>query len=294
MKRSNVLLVTGLSGGGRSSFLRSLEDIGYHCSDHLPIALVPAIIENLTKQNNARGKGLAIGIDVRSAGEAHDLVALRESLRPHVDLSVVFVTAAEGVVLRRYSETRRRHPVLMTAKMSLKDAISKERKILKPIREISDIFVDTSHWSPHNLARYVEMHFSKPGEERSLAVNITSFGFKKGVARPLDTLFDVRFLANPYFDPGLRDLTGQNPKIKKFIEADPKWPVFFEKLLSYVQTTIPFYFEEGKHYLHIGIGCTGGHHRSVFCAEKLADSIKKIKDVPVSISVEHRDLSPQK
>ena len=290
--KQRIFLVTSLAGGGRSTFLRSLEDIGFHCIDHLPISLVQSVIDHhKTDKHYSASPGLALGIDIKAAEDAQEFEALHEKLKSKTELSVVYVSAEEDIVLQRYSETRRRHPLLDSKSKSLKDAIVLEKKLLKPVRDVANIFIDTSNWSPHAMARYAEAHFATASEKRKLAINVISFGFKKGTARPLDCLFDVRFLSNPYFKPNLRPLTGLDSQVQEFIQGDEKWPVFFSKIVDLMKTTIPYYYEEGKHYLHIGVGCTGGQHRSVFTAEKLADEIRKIKDTPISVSVEHRDIS---
>ena len=285
-----ILLVTGLSGGGRSTFLRTLEDTGYHCIDHLPAHLIQTVIENFNQENMSSRQGLAIGIDIRNTKMAHDFILLYENLKQSIALKSIFVMAEKDIILRRYSETRRRHPLLVSDDKNLQAAIDNEKKILAPVQEVADMLLDTSTWSPHNLARYSEKHFVKSSDKRKLAISVISFGFKHGLARPIDCLFDVRFLANPYFDPKLRDLTGKDVQIGEFIAEDEKWDIFFNKLTDYVSTTIPYYYEEGKHYLHIAIGCTGGQHRSVYCAEKLAEYIRRQQNTPISVNIEHRDL----
>ena len=260
------VLVTGMSGAGLSTTLKSLEDLGYEVLDNLPLFL----FDLLLRESESRDRPLAIGIDSRTRDfTAETLLTRLNQLRgqPGVAVQLVCVDADDDVLLRRFTETRRRHPLALDR--PIMDGIRNEREILKPLEAAADVVIDTSDSSIHDLRRIVAGYFSL---ERTpeLGVFVTSFSYRKGLPRDADLVFDVRFLRNPHWDPALRPFTGQDPRVAAYIEGDPECTPFIERLTGFLSPLLPRYRMEGKSYLTIAIGCTGGRHRSVFVAERLA------------------------
>lgn len=265
------MLVTGLSGAGKASVLNVLEDLGYETVDNPPLAILESLM--------ADGTGpIAAGIDTRTRGfdaqvALETLRRLRE--RPDVDVDLVYVTADDEILLRRYTETRRRHPLALGGPMGnrVQDGIAREKALLAPLQEAADLVLDTSTLPLPEMRRQVEARF-RPEGGPGLSVLVQSFGFPKGLPREADLVFDVRFLQNPHYDAVLRPLTGFDPIVQKHVEADPDFPVFWERLTGLLDPLLPRYAGEGKKYLNIAVGCTGGKHRSVFLTEKLAAHLR--------------------
>ncbi|WP_225768083.1 RNase adapter RapZ [Inquilinus sp. Marseille-Q2685] len=262
--RHRLVLVTGLSGAGHSTSLKTLEDLGHEAIDNLPIALLGPLVDH------AEGRPMAVTIDTRTRGfsvealEA-EIAALRA--RGDVDVRLLFVDADDEVLQRRYTETRRRHPLAIDRPVA--DGIRRERLELYPLRLLADVVVDTSLTSPQDLRRLIEGHFgldTTPG----LYVTVMSFSFKRGLPREADLVFDVRFLDNPHWVPDLRPQTGQDPAVQAMIRRDAQFDPFMASLFGLLEPLLPRYNREGKSYLTIAVGCTGGKHRSVFVAETLA------------------------
>jgi RNase adapter protein RapZ len=263
--RQPVILVTGLSGAGRSSGLKALEDIGYEAVDNLPIALLASLLAEAAGER----RPLAIGIDVRGRDFAVDpLLAELARLRRRGDLDVrlLFLDCDAEVLARRFKETRRRHPI--APDRPLADSIAFERSLMQPLRERADEVLDTSDLAGADLRRVLWSRFQL-GSGRGLAVSVTSFSYRHGLPREADMVFDVRFLENPHYDPVLRPLDGRDPRIADFIEADPDFAPFFASVTGMLERLIPRFYREGKSYLTIAFGCTGGRHRSVLLAERL-------------------------
>jgi len=279
-----VLVVTGLSGAGRSTALKALEDMNCEAVDNLPIRLMPTLIQ----QGPAAGRGLAIGVDVRTrdfAAEAfaQEIEALRASVSTPIEL--VFLDCANDVIARRYTETRRVHP--MASDRPLADGIAAERRLLSPLRDGADIVIDTSHTNIHEFGRLLRDRLvGVPVGEANVLV--TSFSYRNGVPRDADLVIDVRFLRNPHYDPALRSGTGRDADVGAYIAADPDFEAFFERLTDLLALLLPRFNEEGKSYLTIAIGCTGGQHRSVYVVEKLRDWIAARA---TKVDVRHRELS---
>ncbi|OWJ66349.1 RNase adapter RapZ [Inquilinus limosus] len=262
--RHRLVLVTGLSGAGHSTSLKTLEDLGHEAIDNLPIALLGPLVDH------AEGRPMAVTIDTRTRGfsvealEA-EIAALRA--RGDVDVRLLFVDADDEVLQRRFTETRRRHPLAIDRPVA--DGIRRERLELYPLRLLADVVVDTSLTSPQDLRRLIEGHFgldTAPG----LYVTVMSFSFKRGLPREADLVFDVRFLDNPHWVPELRPLTGQAAAVQEMVRRDPQFDPFMASLFGLLEPLLPRYNREGKSYLTIAVGCTGGKHRSVFVAETLA------------------------
>lgn len=262
--RHRLVLVTGMSGAGHSTSLKILEDLGHEAIDNLPIALLSPLVDH------AEGRPMAVTIDTRTRGfsvealEA-EMAALRT--RGDVDVRLLFMDADDEVLQRRYTETRRRHPLAIDRPVA--DGIRRERSELYPLRLLADVIVDTSLTSPQDLRRMIEGHFgldATPG----LYVTVMSFSFKRGLPREADLVFDVRFLDNPHWVPELRPQTGQAPAVQAMIRRDAQYDPFMASLFGLLEPLLPRYNREGKSYLTIAVGCTGGKHRSVFVAETLA------------------------
>jgi UPF0042 nucleotide-binding protein len=259
-----VVLVTGLSGAGKASILRVLEDLGFETVDNPPWPVLEALIAEPGTQPLAAGVDARTrGLDAARVGDA--LARLKE--QPQLALEVVYATASEDVLLRRFSETRRRHPLAPSGRVA--EGIAREVEMLRPLREAADLIVDTSDRPLHDLRRLIERRYG--GEESAtLAVTVLSFGFPKGLPREADIVMDLRFLRNPHYDPALRPLTGRDPAVGAHVEADADWPAFWQRMTDLLDPLLPRYLAEGKKYLTVALGCTGGQHRSVHAAERLA------------------------
>lgn len=262
---SRTVIVTGMAGAGRSSALRILEDLGFEAVDNLPLPLLPRLL----RSEEETAQDLALGIDTRSRRFAPQAL-LEEIRRPPEEAAppvLLFLDADEETLLRRFTETRRRHPLAQDRPVA--DGIARERRLLAPLREAADLVVDTSRLALPALRRLLESRFGgahAPG----LVITLLSFAYRNGLPREADLVFDVRFLANPHYEPGLRPLTGRDPEVGAFIAADEAFPSFERGLLSLLRQLLPRYRREGKSYLTIALGCTGGRHRSVFVAERIA------------------------
>ncbi len=281
--RQPVILVTGLSGAGRSSSLKALEDIGYEAVDNLPIALLPALLA----PSGAHRRPLAVGIDVRGRDFAVDpLLAEVERLKRRKDLDVrlLFLDCDAEVLARRFTETRRRHPIAVDRPLA--DGIHKERTLMLPVREHADEVLDTSALIGADLRRVLWSRFQL-GADRGLGVTVTSFSFRHGLPREADLVLDVRFLENPHYDPVLKPLDGRDPSVADFVAVDPDFAPFFASITGMLDRLIPRYYREGKSYLTIAFGCTGGRHRSVFLAERLGAWLRQRGQ---RVEILHRDV----
>jgi UPF0042 nucleotide-binding protein len=280
-----VVLVTGLSGAGKASILRSLEDLGFETVDNPPLDLLEELV----------GDGevpLAAGIDARTRGfdaEQVMLVLGRLRLRPDIAVTVVHATAEVPVLLRRYSETRRRHPLAPGGPLGSRvaDGIAREQRILEPLLHAADMVIDTSELPLPALRQLIERRFRPDAGAPGLLIHVQSFGFPKGLPRDADLVFDVRFLRNPHYVPALKAQTGLDPAVAGYIEADPEFAAFWQRLTGFVDPLLPRYVAEGKKYLTVALGCTGGRHRSVLVAERLADHLRSLG---WRADVTHREL----
>jgi UPF0042 nucleotide-binding protein len=262
-----VALVTGLSGAGKNSILRALEDLGFETMDNPPLAT----LEELARHGE---RHLAIGVDARSRGFAADTVlATLTRLRalPRLAPALIFATASDDILVRRYSESRRRHPLAQSG--SVIDGIALERELTAPLAAAADLLVDTSDLPLPRLRAIVEENFGESGP--GLTVSLVSFAYPNGLPGEADLVFDARFLRNPYYDPALRPLCGLDPEIGRYIENDPDFAAYFAKILDLVAFLLPRFVQEGKKYATICVGCTGGQHRSVHMVEKLNDYLSK-------------------
>jgi RNase adapter protein RapZ len=278
-----LVILTGLSGSGKSTVLKAFEDMGFYCVDNLPVELIPIFAEL-----HAAGEGdfarAALLVDAREGAQLDKLPPLLKHLRKDHPITLVFIDANEDSLLRRYSETRRPHP--LGKDFSVRESLHHERALMEPIRKLADVVIDTSQFNVHELRNFVTTRFKNP-DKRPMLVSIVSFGYRYGVPSDADLVFDVRFLPNPYFVPRLRKFTGQDPKVRRYIQSFPQTPEFLRRIEGLLTYLIPHYIREGKSYLTIAFGCTGGKHRSVM----LAESVKKVLDRRgFSTKVIHRDI----
>ena len=284
--KKRFIILTGLSGAGKSHAIRALEDLGYFCIDNLPTMLIPTLAEMATR-NDAGIDKVAIVVDVRERGFLRDFPRVYKRLRttPGVDPMLIFLEANQQTLVRRFSETRRPHP--LAADRSVTEGIKEERSKLNAIRGMADIVLDTSNLTVHEL-RDVFMRLSRGTRQRNeMVVNLVSFGYKHGVPVDADLVFDVRCLPNPHFVDRLRNLTGRDKPVVQYMRRHASTKDFLDKLGSFLKFALPQYVDEGKSYLTVAIGCTGGQHRSVMMAEALKKSLASVKNVRVR--VKHRD-----
>jgi RNase adapter protein RapZ len=282
-RKRPVVVVTGMSGAGLSTALKCLEDLGYEAVDNLPMNMVDALVE----QGDLASRPVAITVDARTRHFSSDALTTHiHTLASRSDLAVrlVFLECADEILQRRYTETRRRHPLAVDRPVA--DGILRERTLLAPLKERADVTIDTSLLSIHDLRRILAGHF-KLSAEPTLHVFVTSFSFRQGVPREADLVFDVRFLTNPHYDPRLRPMTGLDEPVAARVAEDPDYEDFFRHLTSLLQPLLPRYNQEGKSYLTIAVGCTGGRHRSVFVAETLA---RWLGGQGYKVGLTHRDL----
>jgi RNase adapter protein RapZ len=281
-KEHQLVLVTGPSGAGRSTAIHALEDLGYEVIDNLPLSLVPRLVDRPHP-----GRAIALGLDVRNRDfSATALIELIDTLTrdPRVGIEVLYLDAAVPVLIRRYSETRRRHPLSADGDPAL--GIAREHELLAPIRVRADVMIETSEMTPHDLKAEIGRWFGH-GTDVAMAVSLESFSYKRGVPRGLDMMFDCRFLANPHWVAGLRDLDGRDPRIRAHVEADPRFAEFSARLIDFLLFLLPAHIDEGKAHLSIGFGCTGGQHRSVAVVEIVGDALAKAGG---PVSKRHREL----
>jgi RNase adapter protein RapZ len=278
-----LVILTGLSGSGKSTVLRTFEDMGFYCVDNLPVELIPIFAEL-----HAAGDGgfhrAALLVDAREGEQIAKLPLLLKHLRREHPSTLVFIEAAEDALLRRYSETRRPHPV--GKHLSVRESLRHERKLMEPIRKLADVVIDTSKFNVHELRNFVNERFRNP-KQRAMLVSVVSFGYRYGVPSDADLVFDVRFLPNPHFVPRLRKYTGLDPKVRKYILSFPQTGEFLKRIVGLLVYLIPHYISEGKSYLTIAIGCTGGRHRSVMLGESIKTALEKHG---FSSKVVHRDI----
>lgn len=282
--RARIAVVTGLSGSGKSTVTKVFEDIGYFCVDNLPPVLLPKIVDLVSEARDDAVR-IALVADVRGREFLPDFERVIEELRRgQHDVHVLFLDAADDVLLFRFSETRRKHP--LAAKGGAKEAIRREREMLSPLREMADTVLNTSQYTVHQLRDAIVRRF-RASEVSGLHVGIVSFGYKYGIPLEADMVVDVRFLPNPNFIPDLKHLTGLDPKVRDYVMKYRSTKAFFGKLTSFLKFLLPLYTKEGKSYFTLGVGCTGGRHRSVVVAEAVKHSLPK----PVAPVVVHRDIS---
>lgn len=284
--RSHVVVVTGMSGAGRSQTANVLEDLGFFVVDNLPPSLIGDVVDRAGAPEGSRDR-IAVVVDTRGGLTFEDLdVALRGLLSRGITTTVLFLDADDAVLVHRFEETRRTHPVMVG---TLADKIATERKSFEEIRGTADIIIDTSELNVHELQHRIEVAFAGELPRRTMRVDVTSFGFKRGVPRVVDLLFDVRFLPNPHWVPDLREQTGIDEDVRSYVLDQPDAGEFLSRTADLLAFLLPRYEDEGKSYLTIAVGCTGGRHRSVAIAEEIGRNLQSGDDVQVT--VRHRDLA---
>jgi RNase adapter protein RapZ len=280
-------IVTGLSGSGKTIALHTLEDMGYYCIDNLPVSLLVSVSDYLNGEPEQIFNKTAVGIDARSQpSQISNLPKLVNSIRqPGLDCNMLFLDAQLDTLIKRFSETRRKHP-LTNQQRSLSEAIQYERELLQPLSEAADLRIDTTHTNVHELRDLIRNRIG--GENGQVSILFESFGFKHGLPRDVDYLFDVRCLPNPYWQMELRTLTGKNKPVADYLAAQTETDIMVSDLISFLSRWIPAFEADGRSYLTIAIGCTGGQHRSVYVVECLA---KHFKAAGLQVMSRHRELS---
>ncbi len=285
MNQSRIVIVTGLSGSGRSAALKAFEDIGFYCVDNLPLELLRAFVEFAERSEEAYRS--AIGIDIREKVFTEQFPTLYGGLKAEGRvLEMLYLDASDQTIVRRFSETRRPHP-LAKGTTPLLDGIRKERAALGVVRTLADHIIDTSDYTVHDLRQTIERRYSQDDANRPMVITLITFGYKFGVPYDLDLLFDLRFLPNPHFVPELRALTGEDPVVREYIMERPDAGEFLRRLVEFLEYLMPRYRSEGKSYLTIGFGCTGGRHRSVALSLLVAD---RLREQGYEVNVKHRDI----
>ena len=280
-----LLLITGLSGAGRTLSMKALEDLGFEAIDNLPLGLIGRLLLPLV-QPGGEDHDIAIAVDFRQrdfSPEAFDQATLPLTGREDINLTILFLDCDEEVLARRFTETRRRHPLVEDR--PIMDSIRRERQLLAPLKQRVDLMIDTSNTTAGELRALINGHFGR-ADTLDLAVSVVSFSYRLGLPRESDLVFDARFLANPHYVDELRPLTGRDPAVGAYIADDPECEPFLESINHMLQTLIPLYQKEGKSYLTVAIGCTGGRHRSVYIA---GDLTRRLLEAGHQSSVRHRD-----
>lgn len=282
-----VVIITGVSGSGMSSALKAFEDLGYFCIDNLPIQMIPTFVDLLQRSGEARSR-TALVVDIREGAFLDEFPQIYSRLKDEgAQVTILFLEANDESLQRRFSETRRPHPLEAGGVI---EGIEAERAALEPIRKLATEIIDTTGHTVHSLRRLVIDRFSRAAEPRQMVVRVLSFGFKRGLPPELDLLFDVRFLPNPFFIAELKPLSGESPAVVKFLKAQPEVSEALEKFADLLRYLIPRYEREGKSYVTVGVGCTGGRHRSVAVANLLAD---RLSADGIEVKVSHRDIEKE-
>jgi RNase adapter protein RapZ len=281
--KGELVILTGLSGSGKLSALKAFEDLGYYSVDNLPLELVPQFAD-LVRQS-AEIERAALVVDVREGMRLDEFPAILKRVRRALPTRVLFLEANEEALIRRFSETRRPHQMGRTN--TVVKSIRAERKRLDPIRNVADIVLDTTKFNVHELRAHINAQFQREESDQSLTISSSSFGFKNGVPSDADLVFDVRFLPNPHFVPEFRKLTGKHPKVAKYVRQFPQTAEFLDKTTDMLKFLLPHYIKEGKSYLTVAFGCTGGQHRSVFIAEEMK---RRLTAAGYRVKTAHRDM----
>jgi len=280
-----VVIITGLSGAGKSQGVICLEDLGYYCIDNMPPALIKSFLKLATNESSPVEK-VAFIVDIRGGDFFADLKKCLEEIKLEgIDLKVIFLEATDEVLMRRFKETRRMHPLSRSG--SVREGLKKERNLLEGIRDIADYVIDTSNMKPLKLREEIKKIFSEEGDISTFTINLLSFGYKNGIPLEADMVFDMRFIPNPFYVASLKGFTGNNKKIRDYVMKQPESKLFFEVIRKLINGIIPAYIKEGKYSLNIAFGCTGGQHRSVTMANEFAQIFKRDGR---RITLEHRDL----
>ncbi|HSE47921.1 MAG TPA: RNase adapter RapZ [Terriglobales bacterium] len=279
---TELVVITGMSGSGKASVLKALEDLGYYSVDNMPVELIPNFAELV--RESAQIPRAALVADIREGHALPRLPGILRSLKRALPTRVIFLEASDEALLRRFSETRRPHPLGKGS--TVKAALAAERRRLKPIRGLADMVVDTTKFNVHELRAHITRRFAREPRDKNIMVSCVSFGYKNGVPAEADLVFDVRFLPNPHFIPKYRPLTGRDAAVARYIRSFPQTRQFIRKVVDMLAYLLPHYVREGKSYLTIGFGCTGGQHRSVMIAEEVQQRLAR---AGYRVKVQHRD-----
>lgn len=279
----SLVIISGLSGSGKLSALKAFEDLGYYAVDNMPIELVPRFAELIAE--SATTTRAALVVDVREGEGLERFPAMLKRIRRTLTTTVIYLEASDAVLLRRFSETRRPHPLGREDRVG--GAIESERKLLDPIRNVADVIIETSNFNVHELREHLQKKFASGGSGRDLLISSLSFGYKNGVPLEADLVFDVRFLPNPHFVPEFRPLTGKHPKLVAYLKKFPQTREFLDRVTGMLLFLLPHYIHEGKSYLTIAFGCTGGQHRSVMISEEVS---KRLEKEGYRMKTAHRDI----
>jgi len=281
---AELVIITGLSGSGKGSVLKVFEDLGYYSVDNLPIGLIPKFAE-LTR-DSASIRFAALVVDIREGQGLKRFPEIYARIRREIPTRLLFMEADDDTIVRRFSETRRPHP--LGTEQSISKSIQQERKLLGPIRKLADLTINTSKFTVHELRDFIREKFVGERDEQKIMVYVTSFGYRHGVPPDADLVFDVRFLPNPNYIPRFKKLTGRHPSVARYIRSFPQTVEFVDRISDLLVYLLPHYIREGKSYLTIAFGCTGGHHRSVMMADQIR---KNLSDAGYRAKVTHRDMA---
>lgn len=281
---AELVIITGLSGSGKGTVLKSLEDLGYYSVDNLPMDLIPKFAE-LTG-SSPQIKNAALVVDIREGEALQRFPAMYRHVKSQIPTKLIYLEADDSTLIRRFSETRRPHP-LKGAEKTVSSSVKEERQLVEPIKRLADLVIDTTKFNVHELREFIGEKFGAQRDESGILIYVTSFGFRHGVPSDSDLVFDVRFLPNPNYIPEYKKLTGRHPKVAKYIRSFPQTKEFVERITGLLTYLLPHYIEEGKSYLTISFGCTGGHHRSVMMAE---DVRKLLRKAGYNVKGSHRDI----
>ena len=283
-KRAELVIVTGLSGAGKATALKALEDLGYYAVDNLPVELLPKFAELAKDSANVRRAALVV--DIREGQNLKLFPAIFQRLKRRVAASILYLESDERTLMQRFSETRRPHP--LGTESSVLKSVRTERERLAPIRKVADHIIDTSKFNVHELRSVIEDKFRDGNEQSQIRIDINSFGYRHGVPPDSDLIFDVRFLPNPNYIPEFKNLSGRHPRVARYIRSFPQTQEFIDRISELLVYLIPHYIREGKSYLTIGFGCTGGHHRSVLIASEIR---KRLSRAGFKVKETHRDIT---
>jgi len=278
-----LVIVTGISGAGKASALKAFEDLGFHAVDNLPLEMLPSFAGLVRKSTEV--ESAAIVVDVREGQTLDQFPDILKRVKKILPTRVVFLDAQDAVLVRRYSETRRPHPLRRSETVSR--SIVEERQLLDPVRNVAETLIDTSNFNVHELRAHIQSRFGHENQSQQLLVSCLSFGFKNGVPLDADMVFDVRFLPNPHFVPEFRKKTGQDPKVAAYVRGFPQTAEFLDRVTELMLYLLPHFVKEGKSYLTVAFGCTGGQHRSVMMAEEMS---KRLKKADYHVKAIHRDM----
>ena len=285
----DLVVISGASGSGKTLALRAFEDSGYFCIDNLPVTLIP-VFADLCRGSRQDIKRAALVVDVREGTLLRDFPEVYRRLKaePGRRVRLIFFESDDETLIRRFSETRRPHPLASAG--SLEEGIRRERELLEPLRDLADLILDSSHFTVHQMRRYLLEHMAPQAGGQPMSITILSFGYKHGVPLESDLVLDTRFLPNPFFVEGLRAQTGRDPEVVRYLEATTEYPAFRARVLDLLGFLVPQYIREGKSYLTVSIGCTGGRHRSVALAEAIASDLRA---KGYTVTAAHRDLDKE-